>query len=620
MPSYLGGSLRISLSHADLQRSLTENPLRRVGKEVRDNLQSVSDEFNNNGIRLQELPIPSDEDSMSLRFLGHLKNMPFYMMKAGERLYQERHPIVNSIEVASASKAGRPAAAPSTATSSSAPASKRDVTSRTHERRALCLSITLLPGSFIPQPSGVVSSDGKPPLQDVKVDVFMNGIRSACNLFPARALSSKGSHQFTETFHGHRTDIAVEKPWIMVPTGQDADGNLRENKRIKVSSADERLAAINNILQSNPEVLKTDDQGQLTILGEYFQSLAKVKLPQDIRVGGRARFGVIDVVVTSGWGKKDDPSNKYLVKPLSARLSRTHWVSLSNPRTVAKDQRRAIPAIKCNIKSVKPGKNTQNSPPNCSHGATQDLEQPIPSRLKRKAHFDPIESIHTPQITATPDHTPSNDSLSPETYADLFDSPLVAKRRRMVSVTIPPSPSHARTVAQSSAPQSESQQSFSQPTSLMSTRSRGARTSKITESKPVCLTTTTSAPSQKSKVAVLKLPLGRLKALTSPSSAASKSQLPGRTFSNQTGGSSQARDSLREKTGETPPTAAPTGQDRAAVDPRLAQTLEALQAQVNEDCIIAYDPKGLRQVRKERSGWFKESGVILGVRYILVPT
>ena len=574
MPSYLGGSIQISLSHADLSGTLTKNPLRRVGKETRDNLDVIDCEFGN-AIRLQEVPIPSEEDGLSQRFLGKDRDMPFLMIKSGNSLYRRVSPSLenahgNPSDPNRANKNSQVSSRSSSLTTSAQGSGYYDI-----ERRALNLTVSLTARSFLPQPSYTVNPGRRPIVQDVKADIFFNGERCACTFFPARSLPGELSRSI-EVFHGKRIALSTEKPWIIVPTGQNAEGNLRENKRSKLSSPGKRWAAINSLLLVEARTLAKDRDGNPTILAEYLRSLASLKVPGDLQGGQGSNYGVLDVVLISGLGKKDEAGNKYLLEPRSARLSRLDW---------------SFPCTSTNASRKAP------SP-------TPDFEIPIPSRPKRKLSPD----CETPVIAARASRT----SLSESTIT--LDSPLVAKRRRTVEKNRNTKPKLTlRFNTHSGSPALPPPVPPPTPNEAVP-KPRQTKTSKAAGQFPMALDR-----SKQSKLAIIKRSPERLqhfptaKAQTSRSLRSSTSSYPHAQINGFFNGDSPHSPAA-------PLTASPVPIINSATSEAPPTLLPLPPSKINEDCVITYDPHGVRQVRKERTGWFKESGVLLGVRYIVVPT
>ena len=585
MPSYLGDAIQISLSHAELKGTLTQKPLKRVGKETREVLETIDTAFKN-GNRLKELPFPSD-DGLSLRYLGESHDhMPFYMIKAGQSLYQR--PITLG-KIPEGSSFARSKSLTKSASST------QKTNSCSLERRALCLTVGLNAGSFLPQPSCTTLPGRKSTLQDIKVDVFFNGERCACTFTPARSLPSNGQFKSLETYHGKRTALAVEQPWIIVPADQSPDGDVRADKHPKLGNPDQRWAAVNNLLLSEAEDSAKDEHGHLTVLGDYLYALATVKLPEDLQRLQSVNYGVLDVILISGQGKKDDASEKYLTRPVSARLSRLDWDMLSAMTQYGVKSRKAatLTTLK-NDPSYKPS-NIGVTKSRSKVAGSHNIKTPAPGRTKRKKPAGQGTTVLPVPFTPMSTQGRLATSMSTPDSARMLDSPLVAKRRRIMEATnclsLPlRAAASDRFIRQSGTIQNGS------PVHSQPIRTHG------------------SAPP--SRISVFRLPPEHLQ----------RYSIPVRPVSQPIWGATQGH-KLQTPQGRvattvnTPRKTVPSSASDSitvAAPPIKNPLLSA--SQINEDCVITYDPNGLRQVRKERTGSFQESGVILGVRYIILPT
>ena len=587
MPSYLGDAIQISLSHAELKGTLTQKPLKRVGKETREVLEAIDTAFKH-GIRLQELPVRSD-DGLSLRCLGESHDhMPFQIIKAGQSLYQRPISLGKKPEGSSFAQSK----------SLTKPASSTQKTkSCSLERRALCLTVGLNAGSFLPQPSCTTLPGRKAMLQDIKVDVFFNGERCACTFTPARSLPSNGQFKSLETYHGKRTALAVEQPWIIVPADQSSKGDVRENKLLKLDNPDQRWAAVNSLLLSEAEDSAKDEHGHFTVLGDYLHALANVKLPGDLQGLQSVNYGVLDVVLISGQGKKDDASEKYLTKPVSARLGRLDWDMLpAISQYGVKSQKAATLTTLKNDPSYKPiniGVTKSRSKTADSYG----IKTPAPGRTKRKKPAVQGTGILPAQFTPVSTQRRPATSMSNPDSARMLDSPLVAKKRRIIEA-----PGCLSLPLRAAA-------------SDRSLRNSGTIQNRFhIQSQPA----SNHGSAQPSKVSVFRLPPEHLQRYSIP--VRPLSQPAWRAAQSHTPRTPQAQGITPVNTARTTLPSSASDSITLAAPPAKNQNPLPSASQINEDCVITYDPNGLRQVRKERTGSFRESGVILGVRYIILPT
>ena len=190
--------------------------------------------------------------------------------------------------------------------------------------RSLSLTVNLSKASFLPMPD----KSSKP--QDILITVFFNGEFVASRLVPTRVVKGvMNLDELTQTFSGRKVDRTTEHKWVLVPPGQNPDGALRTLKRSKgaYAGSGERWSQISAALLAEAEVWgagKDDDAG---VMEQYLKSLALLNMPADVealqKVGGQ-KYGIIDIVIAVGIGKKDPPSQHYLREPrryLQPRIS-----------------------------------------------------------------------------------------------------------------------------------------------------------------------------------------------------------------------------------------------------------------------------------------------------------
>lgn len=188
--------------------------------------------------------------------------------------------------------------------------------------RALALTVFLTKESFA-HSSGTKT---KHVPQDIKIDVFLNGGMTASTYVPARYRGEANNFfQLTQRFSGRRVDRMAERPWVIVPPGQNVDGTLRASKRNRAAyvGAQQRWERIGKALKEEGEKFGRNQYGDVSVIGEYLASLAKFEMPEEVehmQKGGGQKFGVIDVIITLGKGQKDMPEKGYLKEPTKLRL------------------------------------------------------------------------------------------------------------------------------------------------------------------------------------------------------------------------------------------------------------------------------------------------------------
>ncbi|MCJ1224726.1 hypothetical protein MMC12_001371 [Toensbergia leucococca] len=205
---------------------------------------------------------------------------------------------------------------------------------------ALCLTVFLSSASFLRTYDCHLK---KSVLQDIKIDVYSNGELCASTYVPMRfrSDSSYNMTELTQRFSGRRIGRLMERPWVLVPPGQNSDGTLREHKRNKEAyvGAKQRWTAVSEALSIEAKRCGGSKCGGLSATGEYLASLAKLDMPAEVeemqRAGG-SKFGVLDVVVTAGRGQKDEPSQAQIPKPTPMRTGTDYRLNnhleLSKPR------------------------------------------------------------------------------------------------------------------------------------------------------------------------------------------------------------------------------------------------------------------------------------------------
>ena len=139
-------------------------------------------------------------------------------------------------------------------------------------------------------------------------------------------------------FTGRRIGRLMEKPWIIVPSGQNPDGGLREFRRGKVAyaGAQQRWKDISDSLMAEADNIGRDGSGRRPIIGEYLQSLAELPMPtevEDMQKAGGPKFGVLDAVVTRGTGNEDGPDSLYIKEPTPIRIEGCTSTNPNQPPT-----------------------------------------------------------------------------------------------------------------------------------------------------------------------------------------------------------------------------------------------------------------------------------------------
>jgi hypothetical protein len=149
----------------------------------------------------------------------------------------------------------------------------------------------------------------------LKIEVFFNGQISSCLFLPPYEIRSntKTHHQ---VFAGYRVDYLAERPWVILPPQTAANGSPR--KSISSSSAEDRWKHIGRALGWEADERGTDSAGNVPPTSNFLKALSTMEMPDEIRSfqsPGSRNFGVVDVVITAGDGRKVTSGKGYLKTP-----------------------------------------------------------------------------------------------------------------------------------------------------------------------------------------------------------------------------------------------------------------------------------------------------------------
>jgi hypothetical protein len=149
----------------------------------------------------------------------------------------------------------------------------------------------------------------------LKIEVFFNGQISSCFLLPPYEIRS-GVKTLHQVFAGYRVDYLAERPWVILPS------QIKENgipsKAQSWASTDERWSDICEALSREADDRGSNVQGQVPPSAEFLKALATMPMPEQVKSmqkpGGK-KFGIVDVVITAGGGKKLTTGTCYLRAP-----------------------------------------------------------------------------------------------------------------------------------------------------------------------------------------------------------------------------------------------------------------------------------------------------------------
>lgn len=173
--------------------------------------------------------------------------------------------------------------------------------------KALCLTVELAPQCF--NRDAVPGRD-----DDAKVEVFVNGQFSGYRFIPSRQSSHKAT--ITAQFSGYKCDRVLEYPFIVHPSSDANYINGRED--LQPDLARQTWNTINKQLAQQAYSAGRNILGERPPSANYLLSLAEIDIPDSLANEALPKgmtFGIVDVIVTLGKGKKAEVSAGYLKKP-----------------------------------------------------------------------------------------------------------------------------------------------------------------------------------------------------------------------------------------------------------------------------------------------------------------
>ncbi|KAL8761775.1 MAG: hypothetical protein Q9184_002136 [Pyrenodesmia sp. 2 TL-2023] len=626
MPTFYARGVNVRLSVADIARSTTSAPLNTLCQASSDNADRAFKQLEHdaeNGGTLAETPLWLDRDDCRLRFLGEQQHMPFIMVHASLKYpfsstvstgaakeKQKPPPLLLSAQDSNADHKGSPLTSVSSSPLSAVPTiddsnnidlstteppqagatgisisrslhevpqprpvHARGPTLRT-ETQALCLRVLPSTASFLrTRDAGGL----REVINDIKVDVYLNGDLCASAYVPERAFHGKSYAR--NSFSGTRNHRLTEVPWILEPPGSNVT-ETPDELAYATQQANSRWAEISNGLILAAESNGRNNRDQLSMVGEYLQSLAAVPMPVELPnklKGVSKRFAVIDVVVVTGNGSKDGPSGPYLFRPIPLKL---HGFGVHEEPSSAK-----VP----------------------QGGTKQQLATKNSSGRAKRSHPPPQQTTLPGHSTSPPMH---NSSTIPIPPIQIEPHGPRSKKRKV----------HYYDVIDTRQTMAEEMEDIAKQAAdkdaIYFTERRVTR-SKLADASEFDAPATIGIPTSK----------------PSGSSGPSKHFQPPTPINRADTSSPEKPLILRYRTASHTPVASrgpSTPQPRAIDASALGTSLRKSDGTrandpgkweipaLSRDCVVTYARDGTeRQIRAERGGTFREEGVLIGVRYVV---
>ncbi|KAF2140092.1 uncharacterized protein K452DRAFT_336092 [Aplosporella prunicola CBS 121167] len=355
MPTHFTKGVKAHLVTASLAATTTTTPEAKKSSLATRLVDSAGFAFRNGQV-LDEENLPVNGDDFRLHYLGKYQDMPFMMVRAGAKLFQPSPTdkvAQNQATSAFPRDESRRSNPSSSSLSSLGPTpsitpedvvmedlndvpntpeqiaddhlysphlpeshdNSQHLAPTMSEPQGICLRVELSTKSY------VLPFNPKDQTDDIKIDVFFNGQFTQSSLWPARWSNPKSQkdEEMTKQFTGERTHYLLERAWVILP------GTVKGDTPQEL--AQERWNEISATLKAEADARGTNEFEERTVIGDYLVNLADVQMPHEldtIYLKGR-KFGVIDMVLTFGKGKKRDAAQTYLLKP--TRMNNPGFIS-----------------------------------------------------------------------------------------------------------------------------------------------------------------------------------------------------------------------------------------------------------------------------------------------------
>jgi hypothetical protein len=298
MPTYFARGVSVRLGAMPLEDTTTQKIILRKGDAAKQQSQLAEKRLlKSKLLKEKQVPFPGDEAAFQLNWVA---NAPFMQTRVGSNVHEEED-TRDEEEATTGTHLAQ-------ILDSITPANYNFADASSHRKpKALSLHVNLSDKTYV---SGLYNQR-----TSLKVDVFFNGTLSACLFIPTHDIRSgaKSNHQI---FAGTRIDFLAERPWVILPPEVAADGSARKNNT--PASIEQRWQHLCQALQNEARERGTDEEGNRPPTAGFLNALAMTQMPEQVhsmqKPGGKA-FGIIDVVVTAGEGRKLTSGVGYLKAP-----------------------------------------------------------------------------------------------------------------------------------------------------------------------------------------------------------------------------------------------------------------------------------------------------------------
>jgi hypothetical protein len=299
MPTYYARGVSVRLGAMPLAGTTTPNIVLKKGEVARRQCEDAEQKLRYSApLHEERVNFPGDEAGFGLHWLG---DAPFMQVQTGEILLGKE---IDSNVLSTAMRVNSKHSRLNLATDGSYAPARQD----NNDLLALTLHVQLSDNTFISGVNGLNKVH-------LKIDVFFNGQLSSCLFLPPHDIRS-GSKSLHQVFAGCRTDFLSERPWVIVPPQKNVDGSPRKIESF--ISAEMRWKDICNALRREADERGMDQHGNIPPSAEFLTALTNMQMPdqaKNMQKHGSRTFGVMDVVITAGDGRKVTSGAGYLKAP-----------------------------------------------------------------------------------------------------------------------------------------------------------------------------------------------------------------------------------------------------------------------------------------------------------------
>ncbi|KAF2032963.1 hypothetical protein EK21DRAFT_59689 [Setomelanomma holmii] len=301
MPTYFAPNISVWLSSMSLADATTPRIVLKKGEIAKKQCEEAEQKLLRSA-RLREERVLSDSDATGLDFiqLEWLGNAPFMQVQTGNAFEQCRDRDGAKALTQDPNNAQPPAVVDSRFS---------DYSKHVQSPLALALHVKLSDKTFV---SGLDKSNKV----HLKIDVFFNGQLSSCMFVPYHDIRS-GAKSLHQVFAGYRVDFLSERPWVINSPATIAGSVTSKAKTF--SSAQQRWTDICKALRIEASQRGMNKQGDIPPSAEFLHALSSVQMPvqvENLQKPGGKSFGVIDMVITAGEGRKVTSGTTYLKMPM----------------------------------------------------------------------------------------------------------------------------------------------------------------------------------------------------------------------------------------------------------------------------------------------------------------